>query len=292
MPNIGQYSGKSIVPLLRNISIFSLLYCALTGPSAADVLVRHGTVIGVFYSSRYIVVAADGREVDGADRPVNDRKCKIDRLDASHFFFSFGRTRFTDLARHILADAHAGARQVFRPAQSVHGLSQTWAARMERDLQKVARIDHRSVASGLPTKSIVAGVFGGADASGKLAMTMADVGYSLPVTAHVALNHRTEDLAIDDSGTLQLFGIEEVGPYVGEFLANATPRVKELRSGLEREIEERALGPIDARALALKRTLEFAIASADDPRVGGDVSVLVAERDQPVRWFYQAPGCR
>jgi hypothetical protein len=81
-------------------------------PSATDVLVRHGIVIGVFYSSQYIVVAADGREVDGANRPVNDRKCKIDRLHDAHFFFSFGRTRFTDLARHVLADAHAGARQV------------------------------------------------------------------------------------------------------------------------------------------------------------------------------------
>jgi hypothetical protein len=292
VPNIVQYSGKSILRIVRNISICSLLYCALTAASAAEVLVRHGTVIGVVYNSRYIIVAADGREVDRANRPVNDRKCKIARLDDSHFFFSFGRVRFTDLARKVLADAHDGARQVFRPAQSVHALSETWASRMEKDLQKVARIDHRSVASAVPSKSIVQGVFGGSDAPGRLAMSKADIGYSPPATANIALNHLTQDLAIDDSGTLQLFGIDEVGPFVGEFLANQTPRAKDLQSRLTRDIEERALGPIDARALALKRALEFSIAAANDPRVGGDVSVLVAERDQPIRWFYQAAGCR
>ena len=292
MRSISQYSGKSILPFLRNISICALLYCALTAPSVADVQVRHGTVIGVLYSSRYIVVAADGREVDRANRPVNDRKCKIDRLDDSHFFFSFGRVRFTDPARNVLADAHDGARHVFRPAQSVHALSETWASRMERALQKVARIDHRSVASAVPSKSIVQGVFGGSDAPGNLAIAKADIAYSPPATANIALKHLTQDLAIEDRGTLQLFGIDEAGPYVGEFLANQTPRAKDLQSRLARDIEERALGPIDARALALKRALEFSIAAADDPRVGGDVSVLVAERDQPIRWFYQAPGCR
>jgi hypothetical protein len=181
---------------------------------------------------------------------------------------------------------------VFRPAQSVHALSETWAARMERALQNVARIDHRSVASAVPSKSIVQGVFGGSDAPGRLAMSKADVGYSPPATANIALNHLTQDLAIDESGTLQLFGIDEAGPYVGEFLANQTARAKDLQSRLARDIEERALGPIDARALALKRALEFAIAAANDPRVGGDVSVLVAERDKPIRWFYQGPGCR
>jgi hypothetical protein len=61
---------------------------------------------------------------------------------------------------------------------------------------------------------------------------------------------------------------------------------------LSREVDARALQQVDAQALFLKMAVEFAIASAHDQRIGGEVSVLVAEKGQPIRWFHQAVGCR
>jgi hypothetical protein len=287
-----QYKSNSILEFAKTIGLGALICFAFVAPAAAEADVRHGTVIGALYASKYVVVAADGREVDGRNRPVNDRKCKIDRLDDGHFFFAFGRTTFTDLARNILVDAHDGARRVFATSYPMRALSETWGSRMQAQLQKVARVDHRAIASGLPSKSIVQGVFGGTDEQGNLAMAMADVGFSLSVTANIALNHSTRNFKIGEQGTLQLFGIEETGPFVGEFLAERTPRAKSARATLAGDIAQRGLGPIDARALTLKSALEFAIAAAKDPRVGGEVSVLVAERGQPLRWFYQGAGCR
>jgi hypothetical protein len=293
MLHLKRCRANSLPRYAKTLLAGSLLSLAFIAPGAAEVSVQHGTVIGVLFSNKSVIVAADSREVDGHNRPVNDRKCKIDALDDAHFFFAFGRTTYADAAsKNVLADAHQTARRVFTAAQSVHDVSETWAARMEADLQKVARVDHHSVASGLPSGSIVEGVFGGTDAQGHLTLSKAGVGYSLSVTANIALDHATHDLKLEDEGTLQIYGIAETGPYFGEFLQNRTARVKNLRAKLLRDIDARALGPVDARALTLKTAVEFAIALAKDPRVGGEVSVLVAERGQPIRWFHQAAGCR
>jgi hypothetical protein len=289
---VNRYGRTDKLGYLRSIFVGGLFFSLSTVQGAADVQSRHGTVIGAFFNTGTIIVAADSREVDANNRPVNSSKCKISRLDDSHFFFSFGKTKFIDLSRNILVDAHEGARNIFQPSTTVHGLSETWGARMEKDIHKVARVDHQAIASGRSKGSIVQGVFGGSDAQGNLAMSKADVAYSASVTANIALNHSVQDIKFDDEGMLRAFGIDEVGPYIGEFLTNQTPRAKRIRDRLSREIDGLALQKVDGQALFLKTAVEFAIASAHDQRIGGEVSVLVAEKGQPIRWFHQAAGCR
>ena len=59
----------------------------LAHPAVAQI-VEHGTYFLAGFSTEYVVVAIDSRELSGAQ--VNDRYCKIRPLSSNAFFFATG----------------------------------------------------------------------------------------------------------------------------------------------------------------------------------------------------------
>ncbi len=76
-----------------------------------------------------------------------------------------------------------------------------------------------------------------------------------------------------------------------EQLQGQAPEAVTWRASVAKPEPAKGYAPADQIAFELKSALEYAITTRVDPAIGGDLAVLILERDQPARWFNKPSAC-
>jgi hypothetical protein len=88
------------------------------------------------------------------------------------------------------------------------------------------------------------------------------------------------------------WGSTDTNSFVNELLRVATERAAQWQTNVDQLAVKFGYGEMDTFALRFKSAIETAIDAGIDPGIGGDVAVLVLERQKPARWFSQTSTCK
>jgi len=260
-------------------------------PAFCDI-VAGGTVIVAVYSTDYIVIGADSRNTrHGLNvKDHTDDVCKILELSNHALFFATGDISITDGAGRKMFDGEVVAHQVYIPGLSTKDIAGRWMEIMEhRYYEQFVRFGKEQFYS-VFTKSLMAtGVFvdtaGGISIVGE-AIRRSDKNNNPPV-----ISHEEKIFPVTERTVHANFGID-INPELREFFQNTTERAKKIRADLNRYIEIGHLHGADVEALTTKTLIESIINWKNNEEIGGDVSVIIGEKDKPFRWFHRTEGCR
>jgi hypothetical protein len=249
-----------------------------------------GTGVIIYRTSSYIIIAADSSGTDNDGHKVKEH-CKTIRLGDYAFFVAIGRTSFVDSSTgQKIADAHDAAIAAYVDSAKLYDIAETWASRVEPKNYKVGVLNNQALLGDLKTNYLVKGIFGGTDkTTGRLALSIAEVIHLTPTPPETvfSLRHSIDDRQITETGKWVFDGMTELQDVAREFFSNETVRAKEAKILIQQEIINRNLSEADAWALRAQKILELGIVWANNPAMGGPVSVLIAERGKSSRWFHR-----
>lgn len=242
-----------------------------------------GSLVVFVVSDRadYVVIGAESRTVDGDNKPVDDRACKIISLGGDTLFYETGNSELGDQhGKHW--NSNGAARAVYATARNrdAQSLSLAWGnkaltwfyrASLDHDLGKVAEGK---------TGNLVSGGFINFDKNGSLSVHSAQISYDV---AKRALNFEPTS-----QGPGQV-GISGVGKdLVVEFNEGKTFRAAT------------ALGTVGVKQDAahdiafVQKAIKFAMDNAvgkDKTALGGDIDVAIIRSHRTIQWIARKPWC-
>jgi hypothetical protein len=262
-----------------------LLYL-LAGVAWLGVAPAHGTHVEIIFRNDAAIVAAESRQTHGG--PVEEEACKILPLGAHAVFTSTGELiraerTFTNGSKQVLWNAFDIAHDVFRPSLDISLISDRWAAAMMEKFNSYAS----TTSSNVPIRD------GDAFAQAIFLSDQGDIHGKLTQLVFIksgANFSRVDTPNFLPDGGRKLFGNPHL-ELVNEFSAGQTQRAIDSKNEMNKRVAAESLTGADADALMLKATSEFVIKWANDPAIGGAVSVAILERGKALRWFSRSPAC-
>ena len=239
----------------------------------------------VSQKGNYIVVAADSREVDESDRPIDDKSCKVIALGADTLFFETG-TPLIIVRRGKSWNAQDVARAVYREstARDARDLSIAWGDRALSwfDAQSEADLKSVSEAKG----GIITGGFINFKEGGNPSIQTQEITFS-------ARNHTlTRGLASDPPALGQVMFSGVGKNLIEEFFAAKTGRAFRAFSSVETTHLVGVKSWVDARLA--RRAIQFAIANetgTDKSTIGGPIDVAILRRNGTIEWVSRKKAC-
>ena len=247
----------------------------------------HGaTSFGTFYlfdhSERHMVVAIDSRDnLVGGDKPiVSDDTCKIVPLDPHTVFFSYGLSGSTRPRFDVYQTAkRAVARERRRPLAAA---VRYWAAHVRRDLDRWMRQSAdtwNQIREGSPSLPYLEKGYFARDEGG---ITL----YGVAFVPSKGPPYSTRPV-IERLGKMQRsVGKQEL---LQEILGDRSPRAHALNAEISAQADHRP--EVEQIAIRLQLTTQAILRWADDPRIGGDVAVMILEKGRKWRWFHRPDFC-
>jgi hypothetical protein len=268
--------------------VIVLLLCLSADPVTA-------TTIALKRTRDFIVVAADSRVTGDDGRPRAYAKCKITRLDDYNFFTSVGvvsaRSGSGDGQSKFSADAVA--RQFYGAANELRVAADQWAAAMTEKFNAQQLSWKRSVINTLQRFHVEDHIFAqGIFATARPAINAWQMVIHYDQTPHtITFSSATATQIVADEALVKLWGTVSGRTVVQELLQGRTPRAATWRASVAKQEAASEHVLADRNAFELKSALDYAIATGVDPAIGGDVAVLILERDRPARWFSKPSVC-
>jgi hypothetical protein len=267
-----------------NLATYAKFHCYLAVALALAASNANATIIGISYKADWIVVAADSRATDTRGNPT-DGHCKIFRVDETHFSAILGRVFYkgasaADVATKIGAEASRF---------SVHEMAEKWTSAFKDALEIGAGANKEDLIEGLVTDNVTLAYWGGSDINQQLALTLGKITYSKSTTG-IVLHTSANDLPLPSEKSLVTFdGEAAINSPLDEFWNSQTSdRAITAKQSFVSQLQFDPNGyPANAESAAklLKFALETAIPWAKTNRVGGKISVLIAEKGRPIRWL-------
>jgi hypothetical protein len=245
-----------------------------------------GTVVLVEFVNDQIIVAADSRD-SGTGR---DEACKITELDRNNFFFATGQvgvisprtgkavwdaTEFSNTA----FSASSGIKDRFRLVRTAANWAELMRERFQDNLKNVR-----------PTKAPIElgqGFFA-ADGSEGLQMYHVSLQYVFPPSVPIA--NTLFSIQEFKPGDLALNAFGEKAPIaaVSEFLADTTPRAKEVNAIFRDRFKPNSS---DYEARRIQAAIQTAIKWMPNSSIGGDVDLMILEGNRSIRWIDMKKNC-
>jgi hypothetical protein len=251
-----------------------------------DAAFRGSLVVAIVsQKGNYIVVAADSREVDEADRPIDDKSCKIVALGGDTLFFETG-TPLIIVRRGKSWNAQDVARAVYKEStrRDARNLSIAWGDRALSWFDAQSETDLKSVSE--PRGGIITGGFINFKAGGKPSIQTQEVTFS-------ARNHTLTRRLASEPPALGQVMFSGVGKHlIEEFFAGKTGRATRAFSSVETEHLVGVKSWVDARLA--RRAIQFAIANEtgeDKNTIGGPIDVAILRKNGAIEWVSRKKAC-
>ena len=247
----------------------------------------HGSLVVAIVSQKgnYIVVAADSREVDESDTPIDDKSCKVIALGGNTLFFETG-TPLIIVRRGKSWNAQDVARAVYRESKKrdARDLSITWGDRALSwfDAQSEADLKSVSEAKG----GIITGGFINFKEGKNPSIQTQEITFS-------ARNHTlTRGLASEPPALGQVMFSGVGKNLIEEFFAGKTLRALRAFSSVETVHRVGVNSRVDARLA--RKAIQFAIANEtgrDKNTIGGPIDVAILRKDGTIEWISRKKAC-
>ena len=181
----------------------------------------------------------------------------------------------------------------YNPSSTLTAVADGWAIAMEAKFYAEPHSWKQAMVSAMKNLHVhdrvfVQGIFGSAREN--ISVLEAVVNYHATPTT-ITFSHRQPQEIIEEEANLTLWGTLPGRSVVAELLRGETPRAATWRSLIAKEAIDIGNRPVDRYALEMKSALDAAISAGVDHAIGGDVAVLILERDRPARWFSRPPIC-
>jgi hypothetical protein len=255
--------------------------------SSAWVAVSRGSLVVAIVSQKgnYIVIAADSREVDEADRPIDDKSCKVIALGGDTLFFETG-TPLIIVRRGRSWNAQDVARAVYREStkRDARDLSIAWGDRALSWFDAQSETDLKSVSGA--KGGIITGGFINFKEGGNPSIQSQEITFS-------ARNHTlTRGLASEPPALGQVMFSGVGKKLIEEFFAEKTGRAVRAFSSVETEHLVGVKSWVDARLA--RKAIQFAIANetgADKNTIGGPIDVAILRKNGAIEWVSRKRAC-
>jgi hypothetical protein len=251
----------------------------------------YGTYFVATVVADHLVVAIDSRVTvtNPARAPwQSDQYCKIMALSDQMVFFDTGATALTNGNGEMIFDAREIARQAYEDGQRsnrIEDLSGRWAVRMVAAyIAANLPLNYSLMLPGVGSELKIRGFFAGRNADGNLIIygqqiTRSPLGIYRYSPEFIKIG-KEESQAINN-------GYSDI---LAEFADHGvTQRAKNVLM----EAEKEAVGKSNAETMAI-RLGAYVRAVRDwsgDPRIGGDVAVIVMEGSERWKWFRRPDFC-
>jgi hypothetical protein len=267
------------------VGILAAGFAAFGSPAWVAALRGSLVVAIVSQKGNYIVVAADSREVDESDRPIDDKSCKVIALGGDTLFFETG-TPLIIVRRGKSWNAQDVARAVYRESttRDARDLSIAWGDRALSwfDAQSEADLKSVSEAKG----GIITGGFINFKEGGNPSIQTQEITFS-------AREHTlTRGLASEPPALGQVMFSGVGKNLIEEFFAAKTGRAFRAFSSVETEHLVGVKSWVDARLA--RRAIQFAIANEtgeDKNTIGGPVDVAILRKNGSIEWVSRKKDC-
>ena len=262
------------------------IFASALDPPAWVAASRGSLVVGIVsQKGNYIVVAADSREVDESDRPIDDKSCKVIALGGDTLFFETG-TPLIIVRRGKSWNAQDVARAVYREStrRDARDLSIAWGDRALSWFDAQSEADLRSVSEA--KGGIITGGFIDFKEGGNPSIQTQEITFS-------ARNHTlTRGLASEPPalGQVMFSGVGKT--LIEEFFAEKTGRALRAFSSVETEHLVGVKSWVDARLA--RRAIQFAITNEtgkDRNTIGGPIDVAILRRNGAIEWVSRKKAC-
>jgi hypothetical protein len=275
-------SMTHIVYIVVFYAFLSYHFEALAAPIAGD-----GTILIVDHIlPAYIILGAEARATDNISNGY-DRKdvCKIRRLDDHAAFASSGRSTLRANST-VLYDAWSIAQDAFLPGDNLTNVAQRWAVATETAYYSAYVRAGEAVLRGLVPESVVTGVFAGGINFGAVTVVIKYRRDSSTISFYHDPPSAVTGIIRRFSTPIGMEGLQEV-------LHGESDRAKAKRDEIRTAINERKYQTGDAEAFKIDMAIDAALLWSDgrDPKIGGEISTLILENNESIKWFHESKIC-
>jgi hypothetical protein len=278
--------------------LFFLLFLALAAcPQAVGkLIVRHGTVVVIFFSKDHVVLAADSRRTfSGGRHGYEDNQCKVSDLGQATIFagsgvsgYNFGPEQTTGAFDTYKAALNAARSLQSETPDRAKATADGWSKRvkMSFDEQLARRPEEIITSLHGSSKLLAGGVFAGKTSSG-LVVYFAAVNCECSGSRKFSSIHMTELHPTDDGLPIAAIGTSETQGLFGELVDGSS----------QRALVERALWPMNLKVADYNidvtiRTAEFILRTSKDRTIGGSINAVELGSDGQVRWIKKEKFCK
>lgn len=262
------------------------IFATALGCPAWDATFRGSLVVAIVsQKGSYVVVAADSREVDEADKPIDDKSCKVIALGGDTLFFETG-TPLIIVRRSKSWNAQDVARAVYRESKKrdARDLSIAWGDRALSWFDAQSEADLKSVSEA--RGGIITGGFVNFKEGRNPSIQTQEITFS-------ARNHTlTRGLASEPPALGQVMFSGVGKNLIEEFFAEKTRRAMRAFSSVETLHRVGVNSRVDAKLA--RKAIQFAIANAtgkDKNTIGGPIDVAILRKNGTIEWVSRKRAC-
>lgn len=283
---------------VRSVLLFLLLLAIspCTPHAGERFVVKHGTVVVIFFSKDRVVLAADSRLTFSGRRQGNeDNQCKISDLGEETIFAGSGVSgyNFGPGQRTPVFDAYAAALQTARTLRPgahdrAKAVAEGWAKKVKAALDgELVRHPEEVMASMHGSSNLLAsGVFAG-KTSDSLVVYFAAVNCECSGRQKFSSVRITQLHPTDDGLPLASVGTAETMGLFSEVVDASSDRgVKEV-AGWNND----ANAP-DRDAQVTVKTAEFILHHSKDHTIGGPINAIELDQNGQVHWVRKEKSCK
>jgi hypothetical protein len=276
----------------REIAFGIFLVCAAGTFATAlgcpdwDATFRGSLVVAIVsQKGSYVVVAADSREVDESDRPIDDESCKVIALGGDTLFFETG-TPLIIVRRGKSWNAQDVARAVYRESnkRDARNLSIAWGDRALSWFDAQSEADLKSVSEA--RGGIITGGFVNFKEGRNPSIQTQEITFS-------ARNHTlTRGLASEPPALGQVMFSGVGKNLIEEFFAGKTRRAIRAFSSVETLHRVGVNSQVDAKLA--RKAIQFAIANEtgkEKNTIGGRIDVAILRKNGTIEWVSRKRAC-
>lgn len=262
------------------------IFVPALGCPAWDATARGSLVVAIVsQKGNYVVVAADSREVDEADKPIDDKSCKVIALGGDTLFFETG-TPLIIVRRGKSWNAQDVARAVYGESKKrdARDLSIAWGNRALSWFDAQSETDLKSVSEA--KGGIITGGFINFKEGKNPSIQTQEITFS-------ARTHTlTRGLASEPpaQGEVMFSGVGK--NLIEEFFAGKTRRAIRAFTSVETVHRVGVNSQVDARLA--RKAIQFAIANEtgkDKNTIGGAIDVAILRKNGTVEWVSRKRAC-
>jgi hypothetical protein len=273
--------------VLSIVAVYSIIARADDRPGITVL----GTIFYFIHTTDYQIVAIDRRNtrVERGITSHDDRVCKILPLDDRTIFFNYGFKNWISPAGEVMFDSYELAKARFANGKDIADIVRQWSVKHKENLElwyisdPTAELAIRELREKNPTVPFFQKAYFSSS-------TNADV--SLYGVSFVANNSFTaphfNDPVIETVGTAgRVTGHPDL---INEIRNNQSERARRLSARIEVASKDR-LTEVEKSATSIQLKTEAIIGWANDPRIGGEVAVVILEKGKKLRWFRRPSFC-
>jgi hypothetical protein len=268
----------------RYLPIRKFFYFLIVQTIFSQYSAHANTIIAVARTDSFVIVAADSRTVDTAGKQDDRHTCKITRLDDSSFFAASGAIPF---------DVKDQARIHYTSTIPLTDNAEIWANTAESIYYNQPNGWKEELAAGINnieggTDTVTYGIFGRLSAE-HTDVVVVRIRYRRNPLTMVFYHRPPDEIQINKIVT---WGSTNTSLFLNELLRGGTESAAQWELNVHQQAAVLGYGEMDAYVLRFKSAIETAINARTDPGIGGEVAVLVLERQKPARWFSQTSACK